>query len=153
MADIHTNIEIAALPARVWRALCDPAEVVEWDSAVEAALDAPPDYPRPGQHVQWRCRGGFFRILHDRPLEVVPEQRLRSDLRQGFIRYDETYTLAPSEAGTLLEVDLDVFVQAPWFIGVYISRLQAKANARLAFQESLQNLKRHCEQGATSYRI
>ncbi|MGE0058212.1 MAG: SRPBCC family protein [Dehalococcoidia bacterium] len=153
MADIHLSVEIAAAPARVWSALCDPAEVAAWDSGVEAALDAPPDYPQPGQHVQWRCRGGSARVLHDRPLEVVPEKTLRSDLRLGFVRYDETYTLMHAGEGTLLEVDLDVFIEAPWFIRLFVSRLQARVNARTSFEESLQNLKCHCEGEATTYRI
>ena len=103
--------------------------------------------------MQWRCRSGFFRTLHDRPLEVIDCQKLRSDLRLGFIRYDETYTLLPSEAGTLLDVDLDVFVNAPFPLSLLISRLQARINARNAFEESLRNLKRHCEADATTYRI
>jgi hypothetical protein len=153
MADVELSIEIAAPPSRVWRALCDPAEVAEWDSGVEAALDAPADYPHPGQHVQWRTRGGFFRTLHDRPLEVAAERRLRSDLRVGFTRYDETYSLTPLEAGTKLDVALDVFIEAPFPLSLLISRLQARVNARNAFEESLQNLKRHCEAEATTYRI
>ncbi len=153
MPDLHLSIEIAASPARVWRALCDPAEVSEWDSAVEAVVDAPSDYPQPGQHVQWRCRSGFFRTLHDRPLEVIPEKTLRSDLRLGFVRYDETYTLTEVEGGTQLDVDLDVIIEAPFPLALLISHLQAVANARLSFQESLQNLKRHCEGAATGYRI
>ena len=143
MADIELSVEIDALPNRVWRALCDPAEVGAWDSGVEAALDAPPDYPQPGQHVRWRCRSGFFRTLHDRPQEVVPEERLRSLLSIGFVRYDETYTLTPIERGTRLAVALDVTL-AP-VIGIVISRLQAVADARLAFEASLANIKRHCE--------
>src|SRR5215207_3818527 len=115
MADISLSIEIEATPSRVWRALCDPGEVGEWDSGVEAALDAPADYPQPGQHVRWRCRSGFFRILHDRPQEVVREQKLRSLLSLGFVRYDETYLLAPSGAGTSLDVELDVSIWLPLF--------------------------------------
>src|SRR5690348_2354304 len=92
-------VTIAAPASRVWRALCEPGEVVRWDSGVVEALDAPPDYPRAGQHVRWRTGSGRFRILHDRPLEVVPEQRLRSRLALGPWRYDETYTIEAAEPG------------------------------------------------------
>jgi uncharacterized protein YndB with AHSA1/START domain len=110
MPDIHLSIDIDAPPSRVWRALCDPAEVGIWDSGVEVALDAPPDYPQPGQHVRWRCRSGLFRILHDEPQEVVLEQKLRSILRLGFVRYEETYALEPTSAGTRLSLELDVAI-------------------------------------------
>lgn len=143
MADVHIEVAIDAPPSHVWRALCDPADVVIWEGNVEEALDAPPDYPQPGQHVRWRCRSGLFRILHDRPQEVVPEEKLRSFLSQGLVRYDETYTLSPQGAGALLSADVDVHIVAPF--GLLVSRLQAVASARLAFERSLQSLKRHCE--------
>ena len=141
--DIHLEVEIDASPTRVWRALCDPVEVGAWDSGVEAALDAPADYPRPGQHVRWRCRSGFFRILHDRPQEVVREQTLRSLLSLGAVRYHETYTLTPTETGTRVSVDLDVSIVP--VLSLVVSRLQATIDARIAFETSLASLKRHCE--------
>lgn len=148
MSDVHLSVEIEASLSRVWRALCDPAEVVQWDSGVEAAIDAPAGYPQPGQHVRWRCRSGFFRTLHDRPQEVVPEQKLRSLLSVGIIRYDETYTFEAVEAGMRLMVDLDVSIGVP-ILSLIVSHLQATAEARLAFEASLVNLKRHCEGRAT----
>ncbi len=143
MADIELEVEINAPASRVWRALCDPIEVGAWDSSVEAALDAPPDYPQPGQHVHWRCRSGFFRILHDRPQEVLAENTLRSLLSIGPVRYDEAYTLTPVQGGTRLSVDLDVTL-AP-ILGIFVSRLEATIDARIAFETSLANIKRHCE--------
>ena len=72
--------------------------MVQWDTGVAAALDAPANYPQPGQHVRWRYRNGPFRILHDRPQDVVAERRLRSLLSVGPFRFDETYTLEPATA-------------------------------------------------------
>jgi len=143
MADVSMSITIGAPPSRVWHALCDPTEVGQWDSGVEAALDAPADYPRPGQHVRWRCRSGFFRIIHDHPQEVAREQKLRSLLSLGFVRYDETYLLAPSKAGSRLEVQLDVSIWSP--VLSWLVRGRAIEDAKKAFTESLQNLKHHCE--------
>jgi uncharacterized protein YndB with AHSA1/START domain len=92
---------IRAERARVWRALTEPKEVSAWDTSVIAALDAPPDYPQPGQHVRWRARlGEVPMILHDRPLEVVREAKLRAKIELGLFRFDETYTLAPAEPDT-----------------------------------------------------
>lgn len=138
------DLVIAAPPSRVWRALCDPAEVVQWDTGVVGALDAPPDYPQPGQHVRWRYRGGLARILHDRPQEVVPERRLRSLLRLGPLHLDETYTLEPTDGATALTVTLHVTAPVP-VLGRLIERWYALPASRRAVAASMEALKRHCE--------
>src|SRR3974377_1489856 len=106
MYAFDVSVEIDAPPERVWRALCDPGEVVQWDTGVVQALDAPPNYPQEGQHVRWRYANGPFRVLHDRPLDVVPNYRLRSALAVGPVRFDETYTLAARNGGCLLAAGL-----------------------------------------------
>jgi hypothetical protein len=138
------SIDIAAPPARVWRALCDPAEVVQWDSGVVEALDAPDDYPQPGQHVRWRYRGGPFGILHDRPQEVVQEQKLTSDLGVGPFRFHETYRLEPVGAGCRLTVAMNLWALLP-LVGSLVERLYLGASTRRTVQESLESIMRHCE--------
>lgn len=140
------ELAIAAPPSRVWRALCDPAEVVRWDAGVVEALDAPADYPRPGQYVRWRHRGGLVRILHDRPQEVVPERKLRSLLRAGPLRFDETYTLEPAGGGTKLTVTMEVATSIP-IVGRLVERWCALPTSRRAVAASMQALRRHCERG------
>lgn len=135
---------IAAATARVWRALCDPAEVVRWDTGVERALDAPPDYPRPGQHVRWRYANGLFRILHDRPQEVVPERRLRALLAVGPFRFDETYTLEARERGCTLAVMMTVRTPLP-LAGPVIDLLYIGPRTRATVGASLRAMKRYCE--------
>lgn len=91
----------AARPS-VWQALCDPRAVADWDAAHgnRGALDAPDDYPRPGQCVRWRYHlGGVPTLLQDRPLEVVPGERLRSVLALGPLSLDQTFTLLPEPPG------------------------------------------------------
>ncbi len=77
-----------------WRAITDPAQVIRWDESMLALLEGAPDYPQVGQHVRWRYR---FRkvpiVLHDRPLEVVPHERLRCAIDLGLFRFEQTYTL------------------------------------------------------------
>ncbi len=140
------ELVIAAPPSRVWRALCDPAEVVRWDTSVVEALDAPSDYPQPGQHVRWRTRAGVARILHDRPQEVIPERRLRSSLRLGLLCFDETYALgaAADETETKLTVTMEVTVPIP-VVGTLIGRWYALPVSRRAVAASMDALKRHCE--------
>ncbi len=148
MYDFTLSIEIAAPPARVWRALCDPAEVVLWDRSLERALDAPPDYPWPGQHVRWRLRSGFFRLLHDRPLEVEPERRLRSLLALGPLRYDETYTIVATDAGCRLSARLAAWTALP-LLGTVSERVYGAAAARAALEAALDALRQLCEGSAT----
>lgn len=138
------SVEIAAPAASVWRALCDPAEVVQWDSGVVGALDAPADYPQPGQHVRWRYSNGPFRTLHDRPQAVVPERTLRSLIAIGPARFDETYTLEPWNAGTRLSAAMDVRIPVP-LLGRVIERLYAGPESRRTVEASLHAIKQHCE--------
>ncbi len=148
MSRLNLSLNIAAPPARVWSALCEPAQVSQWDSSVSGALDAPADYPRPGQHVRWRLKDGFWRLLHDRPQEVVREQKLRSLLSTGLVRYDETYTLVESDSdcgsSTDLKLELQVSVAIP-LLGGLVDRMMAAADARRGFETSLASLKLHCE--------
>lgn len=144
MYAFDVSVNVAAPPARVWRALSDPAEVVVWDTGVVAPLDAPADYPQPGQHVRWRYRNGPFRVLHDRPKEVVPEQRLRSVLALGPVRFDETYTLQARDGGCLLTAAMLVWTPVP-LAGALVDRLYAGPAAKQAVAASLSNIKRFCE--------
>ncbi len=139
---VTTDIE--ANTARVWRALCDPAEVVVWDTGVERALDAPDDYSQPGQHVRWRYGNGPFRILNDRPQEVVPEQRLRSLLAVGPFRFDEAYILEANDDGCELTAEMDVSVPLPG-LGWLIERLYIGPATERTVGASLAAIKRHCE--------
>jgi hypothetical protein len=140
---------INASPARVWRALCEPTEVVQWDSGVVEALDAPADYPRPGQHVHWRYRSGPFRLLHDRPQEVEPERRLRSLLSLGPYHYDETYILERIDLGCRLSARLVVWTAIP-IVGALVDGTYLGPSTRRDFEASLAAIKRHCESEASA---
>jgi uncharacterized protein YndB with AHSA1/START domain len=135
--------DIATPTERVWRALCDPAEVVRWDTGVERALDARPDYPQPGQHVRWRYAGG--RTLHDRPHEVAPGRTLRSLISVGPVHADEAYTLDGSAGGTRLTTTLRVRVAWP-IVGWLAARLVFGPATRRSVEASMAALKRHCEE-------
>jgi uncharacterized protein YndB with AHSA1/START domain len=144
---IDLTIDIDAPPSTVWRALCDPAAVVRWDTTVVAALDAPPDYPQPGQHVRWRCRN-TSELLHDRPQEVVEARTLRSVLEFGRQRMDETYTLSEAEGGTRLDLHIVLKVTAPFIAGPILLHAVDGPMTRRGFEASLTNLKYYCEMAA-----
>lgn len=140
------TIEISADRDRVWRALSTPAEVVRWDTGIVEPLDAPPDYPRAGQHVRWRYRlGPLPFMLHDRPMQVDPGSILRSSIRLGAFDFDETYTLRDKGASTTqltAELRLTSFVPA---VGGLLERLLGRPLARSTVRRSLVAIKQHCE--------
>ncbi len=144
MYSFVVSVEIAVAPARVWRALCDPAEVVQWDTGVVEAIDAPADYPQAGQLVRWRYTNGPYRTLLDRPQEVVPERTLRSLINVGPTEMDETYTLLVIDGGTRLTARMLVRVRWP-IVGVIAGRLVFGPATRRAVTASLAAIKAHCE--------
>jgi hypothetical protein len=144
--EFSIEVDIAAPAARVWRALCDPDEVVRWESGVVAALDAPADYPMPGQRVRWRTGSRWPRILYDRPVEVVPLRKLRSLLSLGPWRYDETYVLVQIGDQCTLTVQVALTSVVPVAGGV-AARLFAGPRARRDFAAALASIKAYCESG------
>lgn len=144
MRAFSLSVEIAAPPSRVWRALCDPAEVVVWDTGIERALDAPEDYPQPGQYVRWRYNNGPFRLLHDRPQEVVQERTLRSLLAVGPLQFDEKYTLDATGDGCLLTAAMKLWMPIP-VLGPLVEQVYGERVARFAVGASLRAIKRLCE--------
>jgi uncharacterized protein YndB with AHSA1/START domain len=144
---IDLSMDIAAPPAQVWRALCDPAAVARWDTSVVAALDAPADYPQPGQHVRWRCRD-TSELLHDRPQEVVPERRLHSLLDFGRQHLDETYELVETPAGTQIDLRIMLKINTPFIAGPILLHLIDGPIVRRTSEASLTNLKFYCEMTA-----
>jgi uncharacterized protein YndB with AHSA1/START domain len=144
MRRLAFTTQIDAPVQRVWRALCDAAEVVQWDSGVITAIDAPADYPRPGQRVRWQYRSELWPELLDRPQEVVPQQKLRSILELGPYYMDETYSLTAWQGGTMLTTTVELTVRRS-LIGLLLERLWAGRQVRRGFEASLASLKRYCE--------
>jgi uncharacterized protein YndB with AHSA1/START domain len=144
MIRIQISVDIYVPTPRVWRALCDPAEVARWDSGVEAAIDAPSDYPQPGQVVRWRLRAGPFRTLVDRPQVVESERALRSLLSFGPFQLDETYTITPLPGGCRLAVLIDAEARVP-VLATLIERAYLGPAVRRGFGASLATIKQYCE--------
>jgi len=85
---------IGANRARVWRAITDLAERIRWDEQMLALLEPVESYPQVGQQVSWRYRLGTVSVVyHDRPTEVVPQERLRSRVHLGLFHFDQTWSL------------------------------------------------------------
>ncbi len=146
MIEFEETVEIAASVERVWRALTLPDEVVQWDTGIVEPIDAPPDYPQPGQHVRWRYRlGPVPLILDDRPSEVVENATLRSSIDLGPFAFDEIYLLDSSDPRvTRLTAKLTLSSRAP-VVGSLLERVAGAPLAKSTVRTSLEAIKRHCE--------
>lgn len=141
-------VPVGAPRARVWRALTDPAEVIRWDESLLALLAPAGDYPRVGQHVRWRCHLGTVPVvLHDRPLEVILEQRLRSDVSMGLFRFDQTWSLADeAEERTRLGLRLAASNSIA-VVGGAVDRFDVRRMAAEYVDTKLRALQKWCESG------
>jgi uncharacterized protein YndB with AHSA1/START domain len=146
LIEFEETVEIATGVERVWRALTLPDEVTQWDTGIVEPIDAPADYPQPGQHVRWRYRLGPIPLtLHDRPSEVAPNATLRSSIDLGPFAFDEIYLLDSSRPEmTRLTARLTVSSAAP-VVGSLLERVAGAPLARSTVRTSLEAIKRHCE--------
>jgi uncharacterized protein YndB with AHSA1/START domain len=82
----------------VWSALTDPEQIVRWRPGVEASLAAAEAQPAAGRRLRFRCRlQGVPITLEESVLEAAPEERLRSEVRFGLFRCEESFLLAPAD--------------------------------------------------------
>jgi hypothetical protein len=93
----------------VWRALTDPAEIVRWDAAALALLEASESWPGEGSAVVWRYQLGAVSVkLRDRPLEIVREKRLRSAVQLGSFRFEQIWSIAGDGAAGRTRIGLSI---------------------------------------------
>ena len=97
---ISFEFELHHAPAKVWRALTDPALLTEWllpvvglalEPGTEFAFHAP---PQPGWDGTVKCR----------LLEIEPQRKLRYTWVVGDIDTVVTFTLTPLDSGTRLSL-------------------------------------------------
>jgi uncharacterized protein YndB with AHSA1/START domain len=85
---------IVAARAKVWHAIIDPTQVIRWDEPMLALLEPVHACPHVGQHMRWRYRLGAIPVVyHERTVEVVPEQLLRSMIAMGLFHFQQTWSL------------------------------------------------------------
>ncbi len=131
---------------RVWRALTDPAELVGWDAGMLAPAGSMTSYPFAGQHACWRYQIGSVQlVMHDRPLEIDPQRRLRSRLNVGSMRYERTFNLQPEPPEqTRLSMRLIAPNSIP-LLGEVIDRFDVRSMATERVDETLRAVQKWCE--------
>lgn len=131
---------------RVWRALTTPDELVLWDENMVAAADGVDSYPFQGQHARWRYRLGSVQlVMHDRPLEIEPPSRLRSQLRMGSMGYERTFSLQPmANGGTRLSMRVITPNSIP-LLGETVDRFDVRQMSTHQVDTTLRALRTWCE--------
>jgi len=142
------SVVIAASRPRVWRAITEPAERIRWDESMLALLEPAEDYPCPGRDARWRYQlGNVPVILRDRPVEVVPGERLRSEVRLGLFRFDQSWSLR-DEPGAERRTRLGLRLAASNAIAVVggvIDRFDVRRLAAEYVDAKLRSLQKWCE--------
>ena len=140
--------------ARVWRALTLPAELIRWDSRRSGLEHPAPDYPSVGQTARWRSWAGRVTLpQQEEPLEVVPNERLRSQVRLGSFHFEETYTLSDQPMGTTrLALTISARSTVP-LLGVELDRFDVRRLATERVGTTLELLQRWCEGGGVERRV
>ena len=138
-------IPVGSPRARVWRALTDPAEVIRWDESLLALMEPAEGYPQVGQHVKWRCSVGAVPVVfHDRPLEVVSHERLRSKVAMGLFRFEQTWSMADDEDRTRLGLSIAA-ENSIAVVGGSVDRFDVRRMAAEYVDTKLRALQKWCE--------
>lgn len=148
MITVSIAAVISAPRERVWRALTSPRELIRWDDHFVSLAQGTD--PGNGQHARPEQRyrlGSVWVDLRYRPLEVVPELRLRSEVSLGLFRFEAIYTLSPEAADparTRLSLRLAFSNSLP-VVGGCVDRFDLRRLASKLVSENISALQRWCE--------
>jgi len=142
---------VVAAPRRsVWDALAEPEQIVHWRPGVTGLLGDAPREPAPGRRLRLRCvLQGVPVPLEELVLEAAREERLRSELRLGLFRCEETFTLAgadPDGGHTRVGVRIATASETP-LVGESLDRFAVRRFATELAANSLAALRDWCEHG------
>jgi uncharacterized protein YndB with AHSA1/START domain len=150
---VSMSTVIAADRRRVWSALTRPDEITAWSPLRTRALAVPESHPKPGRPARWRFRlRGVPVAFVERPLEVLPAERLRAELRLSLVRVEETWSLADEAGGrTRLSLKLALPNSIP-LVGGLVDRFGVRQLAQQMIDASLRALKEWIEASERSER-
>jgi hypothetical protein len=144
---------VAAPRASIWSALGDPAQALHWRPGAIAVLPPTPGELLPGRVLRLRCvLGAVPIVLEERALEVSHEERLRSELRLGLFRCEETFTLAaadPDGGHTRVGLRHTAPSEAP-LVGGSLDRFGVRRFATELASGSLAALREWCERAGAA---
>ena len=141
MPTINNSINISAPIEKVFAYLSDPRNSPEWFVGMTEVSDV--SGSGVGQHNRWTYTMiGIPFHGESKITEYVPNQRSVSK-QEGGITSIMTWTFAPHEGGTKLDMDIDYTIPVP-VLGKLAEKVVFKRNQREA-QMSMENIKEKME--------
>jgi uncharacterized protein YndB with AHSA1/START domain len=141
---------VAASRACIWSALSDPEQVLHWRPGVTAVLPPAPGELRRGRVLRLRCVLAAVPVVFEElALEVAREEKLRSQLRFGLFRCEETFTLAaadPDGGHTRVGLRITTPSETP-LVGESLDRFAVRRFATEFTSSALAALRDWCELG------
>ena len=142
---------VTAPRERVWRALTSAAEIVRWDEARTALVDAPDAFPIAGAKVRWRSRlGNVALVMNETPQVVEAPERLAVSCSIGSLQFDQLYALveepedAAQPARTRVSLKLAARNQVH-LIGADVDRFEVRRMLIERIDATLRALQKWCE--------
>jgi carbon monoxide dehydrogenase subunit G len=141
MPTINNSINISAPVEKVFAYLSDPRNSPEWLGSLSEVTDVTGSGV--GQHYHWKYNMLGVPLRGETTVsEHVPNER-RVTEGKGGVTSTWTFTFAPHEGGTKLDVELDYTIPVP-VLGKLAEKLVLKRNQREA-QMSMENIKERLE--------
>ncbi|MDH3727906.1 MAG: SRPBCC family protein [Myxococcales bacterium] len=141
MPKISNSINISAPVEKVFGYVSDPMSALEWFVGMTEVKDVTGSGV--GQHYQWKYTMIGVPLQGETTvIEHVPNERLVSEGKGG-IPSTFTFTFAPHEVGTRLDMEIDYTIPVP-VLGKLAEKLVFKRNQREAAM-SMENIKERLE--------
>jgi hypothetical protein len=145
MAEISSEIEIAATPARVWSVLTDFERYGDWNPFITSIRGTPMQAEQ--LRVKMHPPGGVGMSVKPRVLSVEPERELRwlgTLGPRGLFDGEHSFRIVPLGEGSVR------FLQTERFTGLLVPLLMllVRNGTRRGFEAMNQALKRRAEQPA-----
>jgi uncharacterized protein YndB with AHSA1/START domain len=141
MTTIHNSININAPVEKVFTYLADPMNIQEWMVGMTEVMDVTGSGV--GQHYHWKYKMAGVPLHGETTVtEQVPNEREVTKSKGG-ITSTFTFTFAPHEGGTKLDMDVDYTIPVP-VLGKLAEKLVLKRNQR-EMELNNQNIKERLE--------
>jgi len=141
MPKLNNSINISAPVEKVFAYVTDPTKGPEWLVGWTEVTDVTGSGV--GQHYHWKYSMLGVPLRGETTVsEQVPNERSVTDSKGG-ITSTFTFTFAPHEGGTKLDVEIDYSIPVP-VLGKLAEQLVLKRNQREA-QMSMENIKERME--------
>jgi uncharacterized membrane protein len=141
MPKVNNSINISAPVEKVFAYVSDPTNDPEWMGSLSEVTDVTGSGV--GQHYHWKYNMVGIPLRGETTItEHIPNERLATESKAG-VENTFTFTFAPHEGGTKLDVEVDYTIPIP-VLGKLAEQLVLKRNQREAVMW-MENIKERLE--------